>query len=371
VLAAVKMLKMLKMLKISRGTRECIRGGGGAPGPGAAGEVGLVGADAFSLLGGVEGAAGDAGLASLAHYVVGWARAGGESGAQPFAGFANGRPGLFLLIRGTEEVNGTQRALTLPDDAGGAGAGILLEAEDEGGGQEGEVRFGGGEDAAVGSGGIGGEEEGAAGGADETDAAATAVEGACGAGLVEVTDGDDGGAGALGDDFEAGEGAADSLIGGAEARREESGEGVDDDEGGVDMADDVFEDGGVVRDDEEGVVGFLAGDGGGGDHAGRIAAGGVEARANGVDQIVFGGDQENGAGSVGLAIGEGLTAAHASGELAEESGLADARVAVKERDLAGGEAAKGEPVNGLGGHGLQADEVGKGIALVFLANAVL
>jgi hypothetical protein len=248
----------------------------------------------------------------------------------------------------------------------------LFEAEGEGRRHRTKVRFSGREDAALGIGGIKRVVEGAASGADKTDAAAAAVEGIGSAGFVEVTDGDESGTGALGDDSEASQGAAQGLIGGGiEAWGEKGGEGIDDDEGGFDLDDDLGQDGSVVGDDEEGVVGVLAGDGGEGDDARRVAAGGIEARAYGVGDIVLSRDEEDGAGGVGLATRERLAAGDASGEFAEEGGLADAGVAVEEGDFAGGEAAGGEPLHRRGGYRLQADEVGERIALASGPTGVL
>jgi hypothetical protein len=98
----------------------------------------------------------------------------------------------------------TTRATWLPGAASSRNA-------SEGGGAA-KVVFGRGQDAALRIVGIGGEEESAAGGADDADAAAAAIEGIAGHRLVEVTDGDDGGAGAFGQTLQRMEGLAHGLV---------------------------------------------------------------------------------------------------------------------------------------------------------------
>jgi hypothetical protein len=100
----------------------------------------------------------------------------------------------------------------------------------------------------------------------------------------------------------------------------------------------------------------------GGDDAAGVAAGGVDAGADGVVEVVLGGEEEDGAGWGGLAAGEGLTARDAGGEIAEEGRFAETGVAVEVGELPRGEAAGGEPVDGLGGDAVEGDDVREGVA---------
>ena len=152
-----------------------------------------------------------------------------------------------------------------------------------------EGAFAGGEDAAPGIARVRGQEETAAGGADAADGAAAAVEGVGAGRLVEVADGDDGGSGAFAEGFEGGEGAADVLVAvGVVAAVEVGHEGIDDDQGGLGAEDDRFEDGDIAGDDEGAAELAAIGDGEEGDDAAGVAAGGVDAGADGVVQVVFG-----------------------------------------------------------------------------------
>ena len=87
------------------------------------------------------------------------------------------------------------------------------------------------------------------------------------------------------------------------------------------------------------------GDGDEEDDALRIAAGDIDAGADGVVDVILGGEEEDAArGSwFRVAAGEGIAAGDAGGELAEEGALAETGIAVKDRDLAGGNAVPPEP----------------------------
>ncbi len=175
-----------------------------------------------------------------------------------------------------------------------------------------------------------------------------------------MADDDDGGAGALGGGFQGAEGVADVLIdAGADAGGEKGDEGVEDDEGGIDASDDGVEDGEVAG-EGEGAAGLGAiGDGDEEDDALGIAAGGVDAGADGVVDVVFGGEEEDAARGSRFRVvaGEGIAAGDAGGELAEEGALAEAGIAIEDGDLAGGDAVRPEPAQGLGGDVAEADGV--------------
>ena len=161
--------------------------------------------------------------------------------------------------------------------------------------------------------------------------------------------------------FQGGEGVADVLIAvGVVAAVEEGHQGIDDDEGGVGADDDGLEERDIAGEGEGPAELAAVGDGEEGDDAAGVAAGGVDAGADGVVEVVFGGEEEDAAGAAGLAAGEGLAAGDAGGELAEEGALAEAGIAVEDGDLAGGEAAGREPAHGLGVDLTQADDVAEG-----------
>ena len=304
--------------------------------------------DAFGLAGGIEGGASDPALARFLAQLPGKAGAGGEGFAKPGTGVVNdgGAQVAIVLRLALEQLGGGPGAFAIPDDAGDIGAGNGLEAEGEGGRRTGKIAFGEGEDAALGIVGIGGEEETGAGGADDADAAETAVERVGTGRLVEVADDDDGGAGALGGCFQGAEGVADVLIdAGADAGGEEGDEGVEDNEGGIDAGDEGVEDGEIAG-EGEGAAGLGAiGDGDEEDDALGIAAGGIDAGADGVVDVVLGGEEEDAAGGSRFRVitGEGIAAGDAGGELAEEGALAETGIAVKDGDLAGGNAVPPEP----------------------------
>ena len=110
--------------------------------------------------------------------------------------------------------------------------------------------------------------------------------------------------------------------------------------------------------DGEGAPEWAAvGDGQERDDAPGVATGGVDAGADGVVEVVLGGEDDDVAGSAGRPAGEGVAAGDASGELAEEGALAEAGIAVEDGDLAGGEPAGREPLHGLGVDLTQADDV--------------
>jgi hypothetical protein len=137
---------------------------------------------------------------------------------------------------------------------------------------------------------------------------------------------------------------------------------IDDDQGHLEVANDLLQDGDVARDGEGSPERAAVGDGEERDDALGIAAGGVDAGADGVVQIVLGGENHHAARCARRAAGEGLAAGEASGELAEQGGFAEAGIAVEDGDLAGGEAAGGEPVDGVGGDPAQAHDVAEGFA---------
>src|SRR5918995_1750331 len=115
-----------------------------------------------------------------------------------------------------------------------------------------EVALGRGQDTALRIFGIRGEEETGAGGADDADAAATAVEGIGARRLVEMADGDDRDASALGEAFEGMERPAHSLIGvGVVTTREKGDQGIDDQERSLGAGDDLLEEMDVIRDGSE------------------------------------------------------------------------------------------------------------------------
>ena len=267
-----------------------------------------------------------------------------------------------------QEIGDGPVGLAFPGDAGDAGAGDRDEAEGEGRGRGAEVALGGGEDAPIGVVGVGGEEEAAAGGADDADAAAAAVERVGGARLVEVADGNDGDAGALGEATQSDEGAADGLLGVGAVSGKEGEEGIDDEKRGVGAGDEIDEKIDVVWQGEgfgNGVPRDVISES---EHAAGISARGVDAGADGVVDVVLGGHDDDEARRTWLAAGEGLAAGDAGGEVAEEGGLAEAGIAVEEGDLAGGEAAGGEPADGLGGNIVQADEVVLAVAPAVLGR---
>src|SRR5215210_8032031 len=65
--------------------------------------------------------------------------------------------------------------------------------------------------------------------------------------------------------------------------------------------------------------------------------------------------------SARLPAGQSLAASDAGGELAEESALAEAGIAIEDGDLAGGEAAGREPLHRLGVDLTQADDVAESV----------
>jgi hypothetical protein len=92
----------------------------------------------------------------------------------------------------------------------------------------------------------------------------------------------------------------------------------------------------------------LVGQGSKGDDAPGVATGGVDAWADRVVRIVFGGHENDEPGLSSLTTGKGLAARDAGGHFAEEGALAEARITVEEGDLAGREPARREPAHRLG-----------------------
>ena len=197
--------------------------------------------------------------------------------------------------------------------------------------------------------GIRGEEEPAAGGADDADAAAAAIEGIGGQRFVEVADGDDGDAGALGEAFQRVKGTAHPLIGiRVVTAREKGDQGVDDQERGLGAGDDFLEDIDMIGDGSKRPGRVVIGQGREGDNAPGVAASGVDAGTDGVVGVVLGGHEDDRPRRSRFTAGEGIAAGDASGELAEEGALAETRIAVEDGDLAGREPARGEPAHWLG-----------------------
>ena len=79
------------------------------------------------------------------------------------------------------------------------------------------------------------------------------------------------------------------------------------------------------------------------DDALGITTGGIDARADGVEQIVFGGAEKDIAWRTELATGERIAAGDASSELTEEGALAETGIAVEDGELAGRHIARPEP----------------------------
>ena len=100
----------------------------------------------------------------------------------------------------------------------------------------------------------------------------------------------------------------------------------------------------------------MIGQGGEGDDAPGVAAGGVDAGADGVVEVVLGGHEDDKPRRSRFTAGEGIAAGDASRELAEERALAEAGIAIEDGDLAGREPARGEPAQLFGSDLTQGDE---------------
>jgi hypothetical protein len=74
-----------------------------------------------------------------------------------------------------------------------------------------------------------------------------------------------------------------------------------------------------------------------------ITTGGIDARADGVEQIVFGGAEKDIAWGTELATGERIAAGNASSELTEEGALAEPGIAVEDGELASRHVTRPEP----------------------------
>ena len=268
-----------------------------------------------------------------------------EDLAQPRARLAEGGALLIACGGGAEQGFGCPGCLPFPDDAGHAEMWDRLEVKGERGRRAAKVAFGRGEDAPLRVLGVLRQEEPAAGGADDADAAATTVE-RVGAGcLVQVPHDDDGSAGAIAERFQGSESATDILITiGIVATLQVGHEGIDDDEGGVGADDEGFQEQDMAGDGEGPPEWGAARDGQERDDASRVTASAIDARANRIVEIVLGGEDDDVARSGGLPAGQSLTAGDAGGELAQESALAEAGIAVEDGDLAGGETAGREPL---------------------------
>lgn len=139
-------------------------------------------------------------------------------------------------------------------------------------------------------------------------------------------------------------------------------EGIDDDEGDIEPGDDLIEEGNVGGNGEGDAMLAAIGEGEEAGNLAGIAAGGLDAGADGVAGVVFGGEDEDGPGFAGLSTREGLATGDAGGELAEKGALAEAGITIEEGDLAGSEAARGEPLDRFGGDAAEGVDVGDGIA---------
>jgi len=221
---------------------------------------------------------------------------------------------------------------------------LILQAEGERGSRSGEIAFGDREDAAVRIVRISGEEKPGAGGADDADTANTTIERVGTPRLIEVTDDNDGAAGARGDLFQRREGMTEVLIGIATPSLPKIGnQRIEDDEGGAGVQDHRLE-------QQE-----IGGEGDGTtdclpvwnckerEDALGITTGGIDARADGVEQIVFGGAEKDIAWGTELATGEGIAAGDASSELTEEGALAEPGIAVEDGELASRHVTRPEP----------------------------
>jgi hypothetical protein len=91
------------------------------------------------------------------------------------------------------------------------------------------------------------------------------------------------------------------------------------------------------------------------DDATGIAAGSIDARTDGIDQIVCGREDDDVAGSSRLSTWKRLAAGDAGGELAEEGRFAEAGIAVEDGELAGSKATRREPLDGVGLDLMQAE----------------
>lgn len=305
-------------------------------------------------------------------------RAGGEGLTQPGTGIIDDGAPTDTIVRSVplhvEELGSGPGTLAVPDKAGNARAGDGLQAEGEGRRRPGEIAFAYGQDTPLRVGGIGSQDQSGAGGAEEADAAQTAVERVGAAALGEMADTDDGGAGARGGGVQRGHGVANVLIAlGIDSGGEIGDEGVEDDERRIETGDHGIEEGEVAR-EGEGTPGLGAiGNSNKSNDALRIAPGGVDAGADGVEGIVLGGEEEDAAWSTWsfVVAGEGLAAGEAGGQLAEQRALAQPGIAVEEGDRAGGDAARPEPAYGLGGDLAEADGVPEGCAALTLSPNAL
>ena len=112
---------------------------------------------------------------------------------------------------------------------------------------------------------------------------------------------------------------------------------IEDDEGGVGVQDQRLEQQ-EIGGEGEGATGSCAvWNSEERDDALGITTGGIDARADGVEQIVFGGAEKDIAWRTELATGERIAAGDASGELTEEGALAEPGIAVEDGELAGRE----------------------------------
>ena len=139
------------------------------------------------------------------------------------------------------------------------------------------------------------------------------------------------------------------------------GDGVDDEECEVG---DGFDGGFEVFKGGEGLLGFGVDDVGGvgegvefGESVdvGEVSAEGVEFWAEGVGEVVFGGEEEGGGGSFEFRVssfkrgeGHGVVAGEEGGEVEEEGGFAGGGVSGEEGDFSAGDAGLPEPVEGFG-----------------------
>src|SRR5918993_5089485 len=140
---------------------------------------------------------------------------------------------MFRRLR-LEELGRGPGILAFPDHPRNATPRVILEAEGERGSRSGEIAFSDREDAAVRIVRISGEEKPGAGGADDADAADTTIERVRTPRLIQVTDDNDGAAGARGGLFQRRESMTEVLVAIATPSLAKIGnQRIEDDEGGV------------------------------------------------------------------------------------------------------------------------------------------
>jgi hypothetical protein len=149
-------------------------------------------------------------------------------------------------------------------------------------------------------------------------------------------------------------------VAGAVTGTEKGGQGVDDEQGGVHVRGDSAEDGGVAGQDDGATGSSAAGNGDEGGDAVGSATGGVNAGTDGIEEVIFGREEDDAARWGGLTAGKRLALGDAGGELAEEGAFAETGIAIEDSDLAEGKATRREPLDGFGGDVAEADDIADG-----------